>query len=509
MKHEAGRTKKAIINTAAQVLPEIVNTVSGLILPRFLLLTFGSALTGLVSSINQFLTYLRKMEAGLSTASAVNLYKPLAQKDTEKTREVVSASRHFYRWVGILFSIGACLLAVLYPFLFRVDVEGYTWYKVTTLVLILAGSAAFNYFISASYQALLIADQRYYIVSLNMTVFGAVTIPCVLLAITTDNMLVVQGVNLLMAVLQSVALAVYTKRKYGEAVKYTRNFSKSSMNMRWDVFINELALLIETNCPIIILTAAVGLEAVSVYTVYNMIFVALQSVIRISRDALRPAFGQAWANGEEQLVRDCYSEFEWLIHFITVAAYTIAAITILPFIRLYTDGITDAEYIVPIFAFVACAAGAVRQLQIPASVMIGAAGQFKQTRWYIVGAAATAVILGTVGAIFYGLNGVMFGVLCGSLIKAISTICYINRQVLRRSLTVFFKRFLRGILVVLISVLPFVTFIHLEPTNYFWWIADAVGVSLWVLAVSAVNALLFDRTDMKLLIKRLFTAVKG
>ncbi len=502
-------TTKVLINTGAQVLPEIVNFVSGMVLPRFMLLAFGSAMTGLVSSINQMLNYLKKMEAGLSTASAVNLYRPLAQKDNEKVREVVSASRHFYRNVGVLFTLGACILAAVYPILFDVNIDGYAWYMVSALVLILAGSASFNYFFSAGFQALLIADQKYYVVSLLSTLTGFLTIPCVLLAILTKNMLVVQSMHLLMAILQSILIVVYSRKTYKQVTVYTGNFEKTSMNMRWDVFINELALLVETNCPIIILTIAVGLEAVAVYSIYNMIFVALQSVIRISRDAVRPAFGQVWAGGDKESVKDCYSEFEWLIFFVTIIAYTITAVMIVPFVALYTDGITDANYIVPIFAILSCIAGAVRQLQIPASVMIGAAGKFKETRYYILTATGVAVVVGTIGAYLWGIDGVMVGVLCGTLIKTISTIVYINKKVLCRSMKLVATRTLRAAVVVALSVLPFITFIKFNPANYLEWIIDAIIVSLWTLLVALINAWFFDRKDMKKLVGRIFSAVRG
>ena len=507
-KKEMGRTGKVIVNTLAQLLPEVVSTVSGLVLPRLMLLTFGSALTGLVSSINQFLAYLRKMEAGLSTASAVNLYKPLATKDKQKIREVVSASRYFYWWVGILFSIGSFVLAAIYPFIVDVGVEGYTWYKVASLVLILAGSAAFSYFCSSAYQALLIADQRYYVVSINMTVYGIIVIPLVCLAIKTGNMHVVQLTHLAIAVIQAITLAIYTKRKYGEMVKPTKDFDKKALNMRWDVFINELGLLLETNAPVMILTFFIGLSSVSVYTVYNMVFVALQSIIRISRDALRPAFGQAWASGETETVKSCYSEFEWLIFVLVAVMYTIAGIMILPFVRLYTDGVTDINYILPLFSILFCISGAVRQIQIPASVMVGAAGKFKEVRYCIIISALSCVVIGVIAGMTLGISGVMFGMVCGTCIKTIYTTFFINKSVLNRGMKVTITRFIRMCMVSIISMLPFITLIHIQPQNYIEWFLCAGGVSVWVLLVAVCDSIIFDKKDMIMLSKRLLGVVK-
>ncbi len=544
-KKELSRTGKALRNTLAQTLPEIVSQISGLILPRFMLSTFGSALTGLVSSINQFILYLRKMEAGLSTASAVNLYKPLAQKDEEKTREVVSASRHFYRWVGVLFSIGALILAALYPLIVDVNIDGYTWYKVATLVLILSGSAAFNFFCSSAYQALLIADQRYYVVSLCTAVYGIISIPVILLVIQTENMLVVQLANTLLAVVQATTIVIYTKLRYKNVVKPTKNFDKGVLSMRWEVFINELGTLVETNAPYLIITFLLGLANVSVYYVYNMVFVALQSIVRISRDTLRPTFGQAWASGEKETVKRCYSEYEWLIFTMTAVLYTIAGIMLIPFVSLYTSGITDAQYIIPAFGLFFCLSGVIRQLQVPASVMVGAAGKFKEVRGSIFLTAIVCIVVGVAGALSgnlidmelisinmpmgisgalhgevfmsndlfktttgFGLTGVMFGMMCAASIRTCYTTWFVNENVIGRGIKPTLTRVFRFAVTALIAVLPFITVINVAPDSFWMWIVWAIGVSLWVLIVNLVSAVLFDKKDMKGLLGRLLGVVR-
>ncbi len=544
-KKELSRTAKALRNTAAQTLPEIVSQISGLILPRFMLATFGSALTGLVSSINQFILYLRKMEAGLSTASAVNLYKPLAQKDEEKSRQVVSASRHFYRQVGVLFSIGALILAAIYPLIVDVGIEGYTWYKVATLVIILSGSAAFGFFCSSSYQALLIADQRYYVVSLCTAIYGLISIPVILLVIRTENMLIVQLANTLLAGAQALTIAIYAKLKYKKITKSTKDFSKNAMSMRWEVFINEMGTLVETNAPYLIITFILGLANVSVYYVYNMVFVALQSIVRISRDTLRPTFGQAWASGEKETVKSCYAEYEWLIFTMTVVLYTIAGLMLLPFVGLYTSGITDAQYIVPAFGLFFCISGVIRQFQVPASVMVGAAGKFKEVRGSILTTAAVCVVIGVAGALLgnlmdiqcltvnmpmgilgefyggvflgkefvkattgYGLTGVMFGMMCAACIRTSYTTWFINTKVIERGIKPTVIRLFRFAITTVLAILPFITVIEINPSNFFGWLAWAVIVGVWVLVINLISAFLFDKKDMKNLFNRLLGVVK-
>lgn len=44
-----------------------------------------------------------------------------------------------------------------------------------------------------------------------------------------------------------------------------------------------------------------------------------------------------------------YAYLEWLLHTVTVFVFSYAEILLVPFVKVYTNGITDANYIVPIF----------------------------------------------------------------------------------------------------------------------------------------------------------------
>ena len=53
------RTKRVVLNLMSNVLLQVVAAVINFILPRLFMTTYGSATNGLVSSIKQFLSYLK------------------------------------------------------------------------------------------------------------------------------------------------------------------------------------------------------------------------------------------------------------------------------------------------------------------------------------------------------------------------------------------------------------------------------------------------------------------
>ena len=59
------RAKKTRVNIAVALLHQLVTAVSGLLLPRFILLYYGSEVNGLLQSVTQFLSYATLLECGI------------------------------------------------------------------------------------------------------------------------------------------------------------------------------------------------------------------------------------------------------------------------------------------------------------------------------------------------------------------------------------------------------------------------------------------------------------
>ena len=85
------------INSISSLLLQIVTIISGFIIPRLVLSTFGSEVNGLVSSLNQFLGYITILEGGVSSVILANLYKPLNEKNEKKISSIVKTTQSFFK----------------------------------------------------------------------------------------------------------------------------------------------------------------------------------------------------------------------------------------------------------------------------------------------------------------------------------------------------------------------------------------------------------------------------
>jgi len=153
-----------VLNITFSVLLQAVTIVSGFIIPRIILTTFGSEANGLVSSLTQFLNYMALFEGGLSAVVLANLYKPLAEKDMEKASQVVATTRKFYNKLAIGFLIYTLALAVLYPIFTK---SSFSFEYISLMTLILSINTFVRYAFSISLRLLLQADKKVYIISLT------------------------------------------------------------------------------------------------------------------------------------------------------------------------------------------------------------------------------------------------------------------------------------------------------------------------------------------------------
>ena len=58
------RSKKALINIISSIILQIVTIISGFIIPKLIISTYGSNINGLLTSITQFLSFIIMLEAG-------------------------------------------------------------------------------------------------------------------------------------------------------------------------------------------------------------------------------------------------------------------------------------------------------------------------------------------------------------------------------------------------------------------------------------------------------------
>ena len=91
------RKKKLAKNTISSLIFQVTTIVCGFILPRLILLYYGSETNGLVNSITQFLSIISFLELGVGAVVQSSLYKPLSKNDSVEVSKIVKSANKFFR----------------------------------------------------------------------------------------------------------------------------------------------------------------------------------------------------------------------------------------------------------------------------------------------------------------------------------------------------------------------------------------------------------------------------
>lgn len=486
---------------------QIAIMAAGLVAPRIMLSYYGSEINGLVSSITQFIVYFNLVEAGLSGAAIYSLYKPLAEKNYKAINAIVVAAKKFYTKSGYIFISLTVGLAAFYPLYVKTD--SLTPLNVSILVIVLSANGILEFFTLAKYRVLLSADQRTYVISLASLLHIVVnTLVIVILGTRQVDIVVLRTVALLSIFLRSLVLMVYTKRKY-KYLNYKEKPDNQSLSRRWDALYLQVLGAIHSGAPVLILTMLTkNLKLVSVYTVFNMVIGAINGILSIFISGLSASFGDVIARGETPVLQKAYKEFEFAYYVLITAVYSIAFVTIMPFVRIYTLGVVDIKYDLPLIGFLFVLNGLLFNIKTPQGMLVISAGLFRETRVQTTIQGAIAVFGGIVLTYFFGIAGVLVASILSNLYRDIDLIIFISKNITMLPIKNTIFRVIRMCLSILIIFIPFF-FIELTPTGYISWAIDGIIVGVYVSFVLLVFNLVFERKAMGDVVKRIIGMIKS
>ena len=422
--------KQAMLNMGSSLALQLVTIVSGFIIPRLLLQTFGSEVNGLVSSLNQFLSYIALLEGGLTAVIAATFYKPLYRKNKEKISGVVAAANKFFHKLALVFLIYTIGLAVIYPLVVNTSFDfGY----VATLTLILSVNLFSQYCFSLTWKIMLTADKKVAYVSW-VQIFAIVlnTVGVVVLIRLWPEIHVIKLMTSATYLLQPLLFNRYIRKHY-EIDKRAKPDDKA-LARRWDGFGINVAAFIHNNTDVVVLTVLSDLLNVSVYSVYFLVASGLKNLILAISNALNPSLGHAYASGDKKGLARLFDKYELIIYFATFFLFTVGGICVTPFVMLYTSGVTDVNYYQPAFGWLLIVAEMVFCLREPYVGMTYVANRFKDFTKIAYIEAGINIVLSVILVRHFGILGVAIGTLVAMIFRSVAHVIYLKKEILQRSI---------------------------------------------------------------------------
>ncbi len=453
---------KLRLNTVTLLVNQVISVIVGLIIPRLILLHYGSAVNGLNYSISQMLSIISYFDLGISAVAQAALYAPLDKNDYTTISKVYCAIKKYFNILTIVLCIYIVALCFYYG-IFKAD--QYSWQYTTTLILAVAVSNVGLYIWGVSNQVLLAADQRIYKYTIINIISQIANALLTYILIEYDcSIQIVKLVSSIVFLMRPLFLQLYVKKKY--RIVKIKNASLDYLPNKWSGLIQHLATTLTSSLDTIVLTLASSLTRISIYNVYTFPLNGIRVLIESVSGGYKSFFGHALVRENDIEINKEFQQFEMIIHLLDTVFFCTAFKLLMPFVRIYTHGVSDTNYQVGTFAFVILLAYFIMILRVPYTTIINAAGHFKQTQGYCIIEVVINIVLSFALVKQLDIVGVAVGTVAAVGYRIIASVLYLRFNILHRRIFPFIKNILIDF-ICFIFFFVITKFIDLKSNNLF------------------------------------------
>lgn len=265
----------------------------------------------------------------------------------------------------------------------------------------------------------------------------------------------------------SVNMYLYKRLSSGKITRNPQN-KEYEISERKFLMMSSVGSEAVTASPSIIITTFVGLVASSVFSIYAMVFTSMKTILNSIQLSFSAIFGNLVKTSNDEHVREVYSVIEYVTIAIGAIVATCVGYLLVPFIKLYTAGVTDAEYLHISLVFFVVAYTIIFAFRTSFGYVATVYGLFKSLCKITLFFGIIGIAISTVCVIFVGMPYVMCGIIFNQIGCAISTLCLIKKNVSWYDIFPLIRRTVTMLLIVLSAVLAYFIFTP-AITSWFHW----------------------------------------
>ncbi|MFI3227532.1 MAG: lipopolysaccharide biosynthesis protein [Clostridia bacterium] len=407
------RKEKIYKNIISSVSLNIFNLVISFVNRIIFLHILDVYYLGINSLFSNILGVLSLADLGLSTAMMYSLYKPIADDDTEKIKNLVWFFRKIYLAIAIVvFSLGVSVL----PFLeYIINMDVYIPYiKVYYMISLLSVVVSYLFV----YRSILIsADQKQYVINKISFYFRIITfIVQLVILIIFKNYIYYLLAALILSVLNNFILNKKAIQIYPFLKEKANKISKDEktniiINIK-SLFIYRFCATLQNNTDNIFISIFVGTAVVGIYSNYLLVVTHITSIISLVFNQIKATMGNILAKDETGTMEKLklFELFEflnfWIIAFSAIAFFVLFQDFI--FIVFGSDFLLDNKIV-----FIISALFYSRNIRQTIWVFRETTGLFSQTKYISL----LTTIINMVLSVLFGRHIGLLGILLATIIS--------------------------------------------------------------------------------------------
>lgn len=423
-------SKNILTNIGVSFISNIILLLLSFFVPRLFLLQYGSDTNGLLTTLSQIFSYIALLEAGISQATLVQLYSPLKNRDTKQVSLVMSVSRYNYRKITYIYSLLVIMLSFFLPNVINSELDYWT---ICLCVLFEGAAGVINFYYFSTKIILLNADGKGY-VNEFVNLIGKFSSYCVkiVLAITGVGIVFIQFGSFAISLFKMLFYKVYFKRNYSWVdYSITDNVNKDLPDKNAYI-LSELAWTIFSSTDAIVLSIFCSTKMASVYTINNMAFVAINSLLSAAYFGIRYELGRAYHESAFKyvLIHDSFNAF---FMGVITALMGVAVLLFDSFIELYTYGVEDIDYALLWLPVFLCITQILSWARYVSGNLTSLAGYATAVSKISLLEAGINLLVSVLLVNFYGIYGVVLATVLALPIKVVYTNYISDKFIMKRS----------------------------------------------------------------------------
>lgn len=470
--------KKLYANNLVSLIYQVCAVIIGLILPRLILRSYGSEINGVVNSITQMLSVISLLDLGVGAVVQSALYKPLYEKDNLLISKIYNSAKKYFSRIAQILVVYIVILCGYYGFAKN---NAFSWIFTTSLIISISISFFSQYYFGICNTLLLNADQKIYIVTIvNLLGLIANAIITVILLQLNASIQIVKLVSSTIYLLKPLILHLYVKRNY----TFQKQASGSVYRIpnQWSGLAQHITVVVTNSIDNIALTMFSTFSVVSIYNIYVMPLNSIRTLFDVTSNSYKSFFGNLLARDDREKLQKEFKKYEMVMHYIIMIIFLVTLNTLIPFVLIYTSGVNDVNYKLPLFGMIITLAYAMYTLRLPYTNLIFAAGKFKETQKYCIVECILNMVI-SFGLIHnLGVVGVAIGTVVSSAYRMIVSAYYLTKDIVYTQIKDFVKHIFVDIICI-VSTFPIFNLIYIEVDNFGSWIVLAI-VSMLVSIVT-------------------------
>ena len=208
------------------------------------------------------------------------------------------------------------------------------------------------------------------------------------------------------------------------------------------------------------------------------------------------------ARGETSALQRAFAEFQTSLYSLNGVLCGVAAALIVPFVSLYTAGVSDVDYARPLLGFLVILNVMLYHLKSPQGLLVTAAGHYRQTRLQTSVQTIILIAAGIVLGRFFGIEGVVAGACLSNLYRDIDLMFYVPRKITGSSPIDTLVKMLASCFIAALIAVPYVLF---APCCNGWaaWFIQAILLAIWGAVAAFGVCFVTQRNELMGLLRRL------